>query len=253
MKYIWPLILSVLLFNCKNVKQEVSEEKQTAQSIIDRSIEIAGGDFITNSIISFNFRDIHYRAIRNSKGYAVMRLKLKEDNDSIRDVISNGKFERYVNNFPMAVPDSMAVKYSASVNSVHYFSVLPFGLNDTAVNKELLEDVRVKNKNYYTIRVTFDQDGGGEDFEDIFVYWINKDTNKVDYLAYSYHEDDGKGVRFREAYNERYVKGIRFVDYNNYKPKDSTVSLQVLPQLFENNTLDLLSKIELENIDVSLN
>ena len=83
------------------------------------------------------------------------------------------------------------------------------------------------------------------------MYWVNTVTSKVDYLAYSYNEDDGKGLRFREAYNERYVKGIRFVDYNNYKPKDNTSKLEELDKQFIDNKLELLSKIELKEVTVN--
>jgi len=72
---------------------------------------------------------------------------------------------------------------------------------------------------YYKLKVTFDQDGGGDDFDDTYVYFFNKATFKPDYLAYDFHVNGG-GMRFREAYNERYVNGIRFVDYNNMKPID---------------------------------
>nr|WP_321230476.1 DUF6503 family protein [uncultured Psychroserpens sp.] len=267
MKYLLSIILSVLLLNCKNVKQDVSDtsttlstsEKQTAQSIIDSSITISGGAKFDASTIEFDFRDKHYLAYRDKETFNLERryedasAQYFDTISNIKDVVNNKGFQRFVNDFPMAVPDSMAVKYSASVNSVHYFSVLPYGLNDNAVIKTLLEDVSVKNKKYNTIKVTFNQDGGGEDFEDVFMYWINQETNKVDYLAYSYNEIDGKGIRFREAYNERYVEGIRFVDYNNYKPEDASISLTDLPQLFENGKLNLLSKIELENISVKLN
>ena len=59
-------------------------------------------------------------------------------------------------------------------------------------------------------------------------------------------------MRFREAYNERYVNGLRFVDYNNFKSEDVSIQLFDLGKIFENNQLKLLSKIELENINVDL-
>ncbi|MEM5566420.1 DUF6503 family protein [Psychroserpens sp. AS72] len=263
MKYTILVLFSIILFNCKNVKQDISVEKQiekqTAQSVIDTSIEVAGVNKLNNSTIEFDFRDKHYLATRNNGSYNLERQFIDQTVmyfdtiTNIRDVVNNKGFQRFVNDFPMAVQDSIAVKYAASLNSVHYFSVLPFGLNDKAVNKVLLEDVSVKNNMYRTVKVTFSQDGGGEDFEDEFIYWINQETKKVDYLAYSYNEDDGKGIRFREAYNERYVEGVRFVDYNNYKPEDASIALTDLPQLFESDNLNLLSKIELENIKVKLN
>ncbi len=104
----------------------------------------------------------------------------------------------------------MAVKYTGSVNSVHYCSVLPYGLNDAAVQKKLLEETSINQKPYYKVQISFAEDGGGEDFDDVFIYWIDKKTFKVDYLAYSFHENDG-GMRFREATNERFVNGIRLL------------------------------------------
>ncbi|MFT4612632.1 MAG: hypothetical protein ACJA1H_001346 [Glaciecola sp.] len=251
MKYLLLIILSVLLLSCKDVKQDVSEEKQTVQSIIDKTIQVSGVAALGESDLIFTFRDLRYRAIRSHGKFGLIRMITEGENRTV-DSLTNTGFIRRFNYEVVDVPDSMAVRYSASVNSVHYFSVLPYGLNDTAVNKELLEDVLVKNKTYSTVKVTFNQNGGGEDFEDVFMYWINKETSKIDYLGYSYNETDGKGIRFREAYNERYVEGVRFVDYNNYKPEGASISLTDLPQVFEKGGLTLLSKIELETITVKL-
>jgi hypothetical protein len=149
----------------------------------------------------------------------------------------------------VAVPDSMARKYSNSINSVHYFAYLPFGLNDAAVNKRLLGEIEINGNMYYKLEVTFDQEGGGKDYEDVYIYWINKKTLKPDYLAYEFHVDGG-GVRFREAYNERYINGIRFVDYRNYEPLDQ-VSVRETDSLFTAGKLLLLSHIELGDIEVN--
>ncbi|WP_298903911.1 DUF6503 family protein [uncultured Psychroserpens sp.] len=253
MKYLVIITLSFLLLNCKSD----ASETVTAQSLIDKAIQVSGGDLMDSTTIHFDFRDKHYMAFRN-KGVFHLERQFKalifEEVDSInevKDVLNNKGFMRFVDNSPMNVTDTMAAKYAASVNSVHYFSVLPYGLNDAAVNKKRLADMMIKDHEYFTIQVTFNQDGGGEDFEDVFIYWINKASYKVDYLAYSYNESDGLGLRFREVYNERYIKGIRFVDYNNYKPNDASISLIKLPELFNNNQLKLLSKIELEEVTVN--
>nr|WP_321236520.1 DUF6503 family protein [uncultured Psychroserpens sp.] len=246
MKYSLLAILSFFLLNCK----EQPTEMLSAQTIIDKSFEVSGSQSVGASDITYVFRDRRYRAIRSGGVYSLVRMQNK-DKDWIVDSLTNNGFTRRINYEVVDVPDSMVTRYSASVNSVHYFSVLPYGLNDRAVNKVALKDISIKDKNYHTIQVTFNPDGGGEDFEDVFLYWINSETFKVEYLAYSYNESDGKGVRFREAYNERYVKGIRFVDYNNYKPEKASVALTNLPQLFESGQLKLLSKIELEAIKVN--
>lgn len=246
MKYYFVLIFGLLLFNCNEKVAKAID----ANSIIDKSIQVAGGKKVDSSVIEFTFRDIRYKAKRN-KGVFLLTRMMAKGNDSIVDLLSNEGFKRYINNTLIEVPDSMTTKYSASVNSVHYFSVLPYGLDGKAVNKTYLDSVEIKGQLYHKIKVTFSQDGGGEDFEDVFIYWVNTDTSKIDYLAYSYNEDDSVGLRFREAYNERFIKGIRFVDYNNFKPKENTANLEELDQLFVENKLELLSKIELENITVN--
>ncbi|GAA4238824.1 hypothetical protein GCM10022291_30760 [Postechiella marina] len=233
----------IFVFACKTEKQ------RDANTIIDKAIAVSGGHKIDASKISFTFRDKFYSATRN-KGEFLLTRSFVSTKDSIQDLLNNEGFNRLVNKKKVKVIDSMATKYAASVNSVHYFSVLPYGLQSNAVNKTFLGETKIKNTAYYKIKVTFDEAGGGEDFEDVFVYWVNKETFKVDYLAYSYEEGKGIGFRFREAYNERYIKGIRFVDYNNYKPQTGSVKLQSLDELFQQEKLQLLSKIELQNVKV---
>src|SRR5690606_31656644 len=147
------------------------------------------------------------------------------------------------------LPDTTATKYANSVNSVHYFVRLPQGLNDKAVNKELLEPESIGGKQYHKIKVTFDQEGGGDDFQDTYLYWIDVETFEVDYLAYDFHVNGG-GQRFRKAYNPRMLEGIRFVDYENYLPPQKGTSLMDIGQLFDRGKLKLLSKIELTDITV---
>ncbi|MDX1279261.1 DUF6503 family protein [Oceanihabitans sediminis] len=239
------LILFFLVFTaCKE------ETLVNAESIIDKTIEVSGGEKFLQVEIEFDFRDKHYKATRDHGIYQYER-EFKDSTQVIRDVLNNDGFKRYIDGKVVAVADSMAVKYAASVNSVHYFALLPYGLNDPAVNKKYLGEVSIKEKNYHKVQVTFNEEGGGEDHDDLFVYWVNTETFTVDYLAYSFKEYTGDlGLRFREAYNSRLVNGLRFVDYNNFKTEDKSLQLFDLDKAFENDKLKLLSKIELKNISV---
>ncbi|MFK7832547.1 MAG: DUF6503 family protein [Winogradskyella sp.] len=230
---------------------ETSDKQLSADKIVNKAIAVSGGGVFKKSSLKFEFRDVYYQALRKNHEFLLVRVSVK-DQDSIFDMLSNVGFERYRNNAFVKLNDSIAKLYEASVNSVHYFSVLPHGLNDDAVIKTRLENERVKGKDYYKIKVTFNEEGGGEDHEDIFIYWFGKESFKLDYLAYSYNEEDGVGMRFREAYNERYINGLRFVDYNNYKSENTSIKLENLAKAFDENQLKLLSKIELENIKVDL-
>ncbi|WP_055443507.1 DUF6503 family protein [Lacinutrix himadriensis] len=241
LKYL--IVVCILFIACK------TEKVETANSIIDKAIEVAGGEKFVDAEIVFDFRDKQYTAIRKNEIYQYER-EFKDATQVIRDVLNNEGFKRFINNEEVVVADTMSVKYAASVNSVHYFALLPYGLNDAAVIKEDLGSVSIKGKNYHKIKVTFQQEGGGEDFEDVFLYWVNTETYTVDYLAYSYQEASGVGIRFREAYNVRTINGLRFVDYNNLKPKDESLNLLDTDKAFEAGNLKLLSKIELKNITV---
>jgi hypothetical protein len=245
MKRLLILFSLILLFSCNE-----KDEALSAQMIIDKAIESSCNGNCGNANIDFTFRDKCYISNRNGGSYRYERIS-SDSTGVTEDVLSNAGFTRQKNNILIAVPDSMATKYSNSINSVIYFAQLPFGLNAAAVKKELLGETFIKGEVYYEIRVSFEEEGGGKDFDDVFVYWIHKDKFTVDYLAYLY-EVDGGGIRFREAYNPRVVNGIRFADYNNYKPENLDVSLSNLDVLFEQGALKLLSKIETESVSVQL-
>jgi len=247
--YLVFLMAPVVLSGCKEKKASNSD---FAQQVVDKAINVIGGEQFRNSVIDFDFRDRHYKATRNGWKFQYERV-WKDSANVFRDLISNDGYQRYINGLLAKVPDTMATKYYRSINAVHYFSILPYGLNDKAVNKSYLGTAEIKGKPYHKIEITFDKEGGGEDYDDVFVYWINKDTYQADYLSYSYDEGPhDKGLRFREAYNRREVNGLSFTDYNNYKPIDTSATVYNLDSLFVADKLQLLSKIELKHITVNL-
>ncbi|MEX0274729.1 MAG: DUF6503 family protein [Flavobacteriaceae bacterium] len=240
-------IVLILFLGCRGERPMTS-----AQEMVDKAIAYSGGeDRYRNTHITFDFRDISYAQLWD-QGKRVMKRRFLRDSLPIEDILSGQGLERLVNGARVSLPDTLAKKYSNSVNSVHYFAYLPFGLNDPAVRKEFVGLVNVGGKPYYKVKVTFAQKNGGDDFEDTYLYWFDTADFSTDYLAYEYHVDGG-GIRFREAYNERRVGGIRFVDYRNYKPKEPHTDLGMMDSLYEKGQLTHLSTIELRNISVQDN
>lgn len=234
-----------LAFACKAETQQ----ELTAQEIVDKSIAASGGQGFEDRLVSFDFRDRHYISEMQGKKKTLTRI-LANDTVHIKDIRTLGGLQRFVNDSLVALSDSLANVYANSVNSVHYFSKLPYGLNDPAVQKERIGEIQINDRTYYKIKVTFEQEGGGDDFDDTYIYWIDTETFKPDYLGYSFHVNGG-GTRFRVAYNERTIGGIRFVDYENLKPKDTTASIFDADSLYLKGGLELLSKIELKNVTVN--
>lgn len=234
------LLLAFLILSCSKTESEF-----TAQQIIDKSIKASGADKVSQSKIAFTFRDKGYLATRNNG-----QIEFIRSFDSIKDVLSNTGFMRFIHGEQVVLTDSVANNTKNSVNSVHYFSVLPFGLNDAAVQKKILPSVVIKGQTYYKIEVRFSEEGGGEDFEDVFVYWVHQKSFLIHYLAYEFHTNGG-GFRFREVTSEEIIAGIRFVNYANYKPNKQITDVKIIDSLFIAGNLNKVSDIILKNIQVT--
>ncbi len=241
-------LLAVVLFGFVSCKNDVKKEI-TAQFLIDKGIQVSGGELFTQNEVSFRFRKKYYTS-KYANGQKILERVTKNDSFFIKDIKIGNILNRYINDSLVKVVDTTAKKYMNSINSVHYFVKLPYGLNDTAVRKKLLGTSKIGEQEYYKIEVTFSENGGGDDFDDTYIYWFNTKTFKPDYLAYSFHVNGG-GQRFRVAYNERYINGIRFVDYENYKALDLKVPIDKIDSLYREKSLELLSKIEISDITVS--
>lgn len=221
--------------------------QEKAQMVINKAIEVHGGDAYQKAHFAYDFRDRSYAYFRNGGDFLYTRNFKDKLGNAIIDSLSNTDFKRYKNGKLCKLTDKDRRSYSDGTNSVHYFAFLPYFLNDPAVFKKYLGEVSIKGEPYHKIRITFAEEGGGTDFEDIFVYWIHTEHYTMDYLAYSY-EVDGGGRRFREAYNPRVVGDIRFQDYVNYKSEDKTIDVTTMDRMFDKGELKELSRIELKNI-----
>lgn len=214
-----------------------------ANKIIEKAIKHHGAEAYDTLQIKYAFRDKNY-SIKHSQGnFIYKRIFSDSAKNQIEDVLNNNGFYREINGVKADLSSKDSAAYANSVNSVHYFALLPYGLDGSAVISKKLENTVINNQEYYSIHVSFDQQGGGTDYEDEFIYWFNTENYSMDFMAYSYRTEGG-GVRFREAYNPRKIKGVIFQDYNNYEA-DKNESLSSLPDLYEAGNLKLLSKIEL--------
>ena len=237
------ILLFLILVSCSN-----SSHISTSQ-IINKSIKAHGWDQDDFSIV-FDFRDYQYELKRKNKFYSFQRTTKKEGN-VVKDLMSSKKkLKRFINDKSVELSDSMTNVFSNSLNSVMYFFQLPRPLKDQAVITKYLGLAKIFNEKYWTIKVTFKENGGGKDYQDEFRYWININNGQIDYLAYNYLTEGG-GTRFRQAVNKQLNQGFIFQDYINFKPNVKFVSLDSLPILFEAGNLIKVSSIKNKNIRVT--
>ena len=228
-----------------------AEQPDEARQIVDAAIDYQGGEFLDRTRISFDLRGRHYRVTRDRGRFTYERIYTDSTGNNIHDILNNDGLYRERNGERVELDSAQHRSALVGVNSTVYFALLPYPLQDPAVRTQYLGTAAVGDANYHEIEVTFVPEGGGLDYEDRFVYWIGTDVPVVDYLAY-YYFTEGGGSRFRRAVNKRRVGGILFSDYENYAaPRDSNFTdIHVYDALFEQDSLSLVSTIDLENIRV---
>ncbi|TDI68718.1 MAG: hypothetical protein E2O88_06185 [Bacteroidetes bacterium] len=243
-------IIQCVLINGCTLKEDYKSAEENgkdhkAQEIVDKAIATHGGEMFINSKISFVFRGQKFIVEQNKTSFKYEREAI-QDGDSITDVYENGIFQREINGNLVTMSKKEEASAISTINSVPYFALLPYKLNDSAVIKEYDGEVTIKGEIYEKIKVTFQQEGGGKDYDNVFYYWFHKENSTMDYFGYT-----TEGNRFRAAYNVRVVNGIRFADYINYVSDTlNKYDLINYDNMFENNELRELSIIELEDIIV---
>lgn len=245
-------ILFVTLVVCAIQWTACTEDETDPQRIVDRAIEAHGGaDRLDGTIIQFDFRDRRFTMLHDGGHFRYERT-FPDSSVRIQDVLTNDGVSREIAGDRIVLSDSMRRSVTSGVNSVVYFALLPFKLNDPAVNKRYLGADSVRQDPYYKVEVTFEPEGGGRAYKDRFVYWFHRDRHTMDYFAYDF-EEDGGGTRFREAVRPRRIGGLLFVDYINYtsdlipSPGDS---IEHYDRALEAGDVRVLSEINLENISV---
>lgn len=240
----------------KEVETEVSSNDQelddlAVEAIIDSVYQKNGSGVIDKSNVFFDFREFQYAYMQGVDGLQQSRKFINDKGEAVVDIWKGDSLKRIINGKLVKLSEKDENAFKNSINSVFYFAFLPKALKDPAVNAELLDEVEINDKMYYKIKVTFDEDGGGEDFHDIFLYWIGIEDYAMDYMAYQYFTNDG-GIRFRAVDQVKEVNGVLFKDYLNYAPKENLMNDYLnVDKVFTNDGLKLVSEIRLENIEVN--
>lgn len=244
MRKLAPLSFVILVIAC-GTKEPKSYDPQ---ELVDHAITAHGAN-LSGKKVSFDYRDRTYTLRREKGSYTFIRAWQDDSLGFVQDILINSKeFTRFQDGDTVVLDEEWSGKYASSVNSVFYFFQIPYVLNDGGVIKKYVGEFEINGEPYLAVQVTFKENGGGEDFQDVFLYWIHKEFSTIDFFAYSYLTDGG-GARFREAINRRKASGLLVQDYINYKVEKGT-PLKDLPDLFNQGKLEELSRIENTKVKV---
>jgi hypothetical protein len=231
------------------------ESTDDPQAIVDAAIAAHGGNALERAELAFTFRGTAFSVMRDGGRFAYKRTTTDSLGQTIEDIVDNEGVHRFADGEEVAIDTITTRRINTDVNSVAYFALLPLPLNDPAIRKRYLGSQTINDEPYDMVEGTFAQEGGGRDYQDVFVYWFHSDRHTMDYLAYSYilganeTGPNATGIRFREAGNVRDVGGYRVQDHRNLTA-DAGTDLAEMGLKFEAGELRVVSDIQLEDVRV---
>ena len=236
---------SALLCTCGPAPDEAepTDGPLSGEQLIDRAIDAHGmGGWDTLVRAGFTFRERSYGVERQGGSYRYTRTFTDSLGHRMEDVLTNEGLKRTQDGKPVALSEQDSTDYVGSVNSVRYFFMLPHGLRDPAVQTRVLDTVTIDGEPYDRLEVTFERDGGGTDFDDVYHYFLDRRTGELDYLAYNFAVEEG-GLRFRRAINKRRVGGVLVQDYVNYGVDGEERDISKVVERYRAGELPELSRI----------
>lgn len=225
-----------------------AEADTTARGILAATIAHHGGERYRDAVVEFDFRDRHFTLTLNGSQYRYERTYTNEAGQSVREWFDGAETIRLVDGDPVQLTADEDLSLTGTLNSVAYFALLPHSLLGPAVKHRYLTETSIGGEPYHEIEVTFQQEGGGRDWQDRFVYWIHARRRTMDYLAYRFYVDGG-GTRFRVATNPRVINGLRLQDYHNLTAPEP-VDIADYETLYEAGQVESFSDILLEDVRV---
>lgn len=225
----------------------------SAAAVIDSARAAHRASVLEDAIVTFDFRGDDYRIRQEGGQFHYRRTYTDSLGRSVTEGLTNDALYRVVDGDTVSLSASERDDVETTVNSVTYFALLPEPLGDPAVQPTYSGRDTINGVPYHRVKVTFRQEGGGEDWQDVFMYWFRTETYTMDYLAYAFGlaPDEEPGTRFREAYNVRRIHGVRMADYRNYTVDTLSVDqLAQYPDLWARGAGRLVSRIELDSVQV---
>lgn len=224
-----------------------SATEDVATAWIEKANIAHGTALLDQLIFRFTFREYTYGLTRKKYTKSYSRTKLSKEG-LLTDTLYHGKdFQRWINGKPVIVSDSLKQLYTESINAVLYFIQIPQVLNDAAVQSSYLGEVTILGEPYICLKVTFQQEGGGVDYQDEYRYWIHQKTHLIDFLAYRFYSGKG-GTRFRKVSHRERVNGMIFQAYENFSPPTLFPPMDSLASLFTKGKLKKVSDIQQQEI-----
>jgi hypothetical protein len=199
--------------------------------------------------IRFSFRGTPYRLWLDGRR-SVYTRQVRDGHTVRTDRLEGDAFTATVHGAPIPLSPDKEGALRRSLNSVAYFALLPRPLQDDAVIATSLGVTTLGGKPWHTVDVRFREQGGGDDHDDVFRYWIDPATHRLGYLAYTFATGEG-GVRVRRAVGAHEIDGVVLLDWVNHGRNGQGLTIDDAVRDLEAGVLPELSTIALDEVRVA--
>ena len=218
--------------------------------IVDRAIDHHGGERYASSETRLSLcskSGCSTIVALADGGRFALTVTAAVDEGKRRVRITNETVEQWTDGEPVEIPADRRQALRDWVMARVYFAFLPYRLNDPSVYKQDLGLEAWGDRELRRVRVTF-APGSSTDAEDVFVFWLDPETARVEQFAYSYTRGKG-GLRFRRGVNYRRIGGILFFDQENLGVDGPGFSVDELDPAFVER-MRHVSTVELRDVAV---
>jgi peptidoglycan/xylan/chitin deacetylase (PgdA/CDA1 family) len=232
---------------------------QTARRVVDRAIEHHGGDLYTGSRVALTVTSASgsFDVVSEVDGERFRHTVTDPgaDGGTRRVRVSNATgetVEEWRGGVPVDLDQDAARRARDFVMARVYFPFLPFRLNDPSVIHEDLGTERWGDRDLRKVRVTFEA-GTSTDDQDVYLYWFDPDSGRLEQFAYSFETGDG-GLRLRKGFHYRRVGGLLFFDSENWGVSGHGRDvLEITPAFADPETgeMEKISTVVLSDVEVT--
>ncbi|MEW4922565.1 hypothetical protein [Algibacter sp. 2305UL17-15] len=242
MKNLLFLLLIISMVSCKDAKKETTdyskENLDVTTSIypenISKVFDAHGGIDNWNKMQSLVF------TIKKPNGNEVTTTDLKNR----KSLIEMPKHTIGYNGKDVWLKNKDTAQYKGKpkfyYNLMFYFYAMPFIVGDDGIKYEASKPLEFEGQTYPGIKISYES-GVGESPEDEYIVYYNKDSHKMEWLAYT--------VTY---FSKEKSKEWHFIKYSNWQNVDGLIVPKTLTWYNVENNLPVSKRNDLEFINIRL-
>ena len=227
------------------------ESGPTLLPIVAKSIEFHGGDLYEHSAVSLTISSLSgsFQIVSRRQGpgfdYTVTGTAGRDQVER-RTHYTNDTLEQWDYGEAVELDEETARRARAYVDARVFFPFLPYTLKGGDVHFEDQGLETWDDRELQRVKVTFTPDTSN-DADDAYLFWFDPDTGRLEQIGYDFNG----GIRFRKATSFTRVGGILFSTQENYAVDGDRVPVDTLTPEYVAEAMELLSIVELSDIEVT--